>query len=281
MDWVVIIRNDQTESETYGGQLITAGQSYTVQDTEELKRFRNSDLLKEHIYAGSKVSIGDGNEWKSTADLQYRWLMGDTAIDEENHLEVKQIISLDSMHYEPRALDFVTAKYNSLYNRKHNGGGIYDGTDYGDASLRFYDSSDNELSYQQTGYETETEAEFQTRLSHTTTGATKTILDFTPAYKYGIRSGVVMLREQVTYDAYLWCLLAPHIPEAMGGEAPFLAGGYNLSFFPERSYIRMDGGTVFIMENDTIYYSHRIGLILKHTPGDQIGFQMIYELYRG
>jgi len=197
--------------------------------------------------------------------------------DSEGHEQVKQVIALDSMHYEPRSLDFVTSKYKSLYNRKHDGAGINDGTDYGDGVLKFYDSSDNELSYQQTGYESETESEFQARL---TSGCVKTFLEYTPDFDYAIRSGTFMLREEVDYDAYFWCILAPHIPAAIGGQAPFLAGGYNLSFFPAKSYITMDGQTTFVINKDTTYYSHRIGLYVKHNAGDEIGIQMIYEHYK-
>ena len=90
-----------------------------------------------------------------------------------------------------------------------------------------------------------------------------------------------MLGEEVQRDAYIWCILAPHIPEEYGGAAPFLAGGYNLRFFPARSYIRMDGESTFHISQDLVNYSHTIGLIVKSIPGDQISIQMIYEQYKG
>jgi hypothetical protein len=197
--------------------------------------------------------------------------------DEDGHPQYKNVIALDGYHYEPRALDFKVATYQSLYNRKDDNGTVSAGTDYGDAEMKFYDSSDAELSYQQSGYESEIAVQFQARL---TAGCTKTVVWFTPNFKYCIKSGVVMLREEVTTDCYLWCTLAPHIPEASGGNVPFLAGGYNLSFFPSKSFIRMDGNTTFVIENDLVYYTNRIGLIVKHYAGDDFGVQMIYELYK-
>ena len=193
--------------------------------------------------------------------------------DIEGHAEFKRVIALDAMHYEPRSLDFITSKLNSLYNRKHDGGGIYNGTDYNDANMQFYDSSNTELVQ---GAE-ESDNDFQTRL---TANCTKTLINFTPGFNYAIKSGILMLREEWSYDGYVWCVLAPHIPEGSGGQVPFLAGGYNMQFFPEKSYIRMDGETVFFIDQDLTYYSHRIGLIVKHSTGDQKGIQMIYEMYK-
>ena len=65
-------------------------------------------------------------------------------IDDEGHTEIKRVVALDAMHYEPRSLDFVTSKLNSLYNRKHDNGGIQAGTDYNDTNMQFYDSSNTE-----------------------------------------------------------------------------------------------------------------------------------------
>jgi hypothetical protein len=193
--------------------------------------------------------------------------------DEQGHIQYKNVIALDEYHYEPRSLDFVTSKLNSLYNRKHDGGLISNGTDYGDALLKFYDSNDTEL----VQGESESDIDYQARL---TANCGKTYLEYTPDFDYAIRSGTFMLREEVSYDAYFWCVLAPHISEEYGGQVPFLSGGYNLSFFPAKSYINMDGVATAIVKKDLTYYSHRIGLYVKHNAGDQIGIQMIYEHYR-
>jgi hypothetical protein len=197
--------------------------------------------------------------------------------DVEGHELIKHVVAMEDMHYEPRSLDFMTAKYNSLYNRKHDNGTVSSGTDYGDGDMHFYDSTDTELVFQGTGYESETEAEFQTRL---TSNCTKTEVHFEPSFDYSIRSGIIMLGEDVTYDAYVWCVLAPHISEESGGNVPFLAGGYNLKFFQSKSFIQMNGLSTFHIATDPIYYSHRIGTVVKHNAGDQIPLQMIFELYK-
>lgn len=193
--------------------------------------------------------------------------------DGEGYPIQKKMVAMEDMHYEPRSLDFVTSKYQSLYNRKNDGGGIYAGTDYGDAHEHFYDSTDTEML--RSSYASD--AAFQTALD---ASCVKTICHFEPNFKYAIRSGVLMLREEWAYDGYMWCVLAPDIPEASGGNVPFLAGGYNLRFFPEKSYIRMDGETVVTVDPDPIYKSHVLGLVIKHNAGDKKGIQMIYEMYR-
>ena len=185
----------------------------------------------------------------------------------------KNQISDRNMHYEPRALDFITSKLNSLYNRKHDNAGIYEGTDYGDAEALFWDSSNAQL----VQGESESDVDFQTRL---TSYCVKSEIYFTPDFSYAIKSGTIMVRETPDHDCYFWCMVAPHIAAEYGGQVPFLSGGYNLSFFAPMSFMKMDGETTFLIVKDDTYLSHRLGVCIKHNAGYQLGIQMIYELYK-
>jgi len=195
------------------------------------------------------------------------------ARDSEGHSESKRVMALDSMHYEPRSLDFVTSKLNSLYNRKHDNAGIYEGTDYGDAEALFWDSSNAQL----VQGESESDVDFQTRL---TSYCVKSEIYFTPDFSYAIKSGTIMVRETPDHDCYFWCMVAPHIAAEYGGQVPFLSGGYNLSFFAPMSFMKMDGETTFLIVKDDTYLSHRLGVCIKHNAGYELGLQMIYELYK-
>lgn len=197
--------------------------------------------------------------------------------DSDNSNILRTKTTKTGWHYEPRSLDFVTAKYASLYNRKDDGHTINGGTDYGDASLKFYDNSGGELTYQQSGYEAETEEEFQVRL---TSNCVKSVMDWQPTYDMDMIGAIIMLRNAPTEDAYMWAIVAPDIPENLGGSIPHVAGGWNLSFFNSRDKIIIDGRGSKTMAYDPVYNSNKFRAIIKHKAGTQIGMQVIYEIFK-
>ena len=179
--------------------------------------------------------------------------------DSDNSRIVRPKTTKTGWHYEPRSLDFLTSKYNSLYNRKHDGNTIADGTDYGDAHMKFYNASGNELSYQQAGFESETEAEFQTRL---TSGCVKTIVNWQPTYDMDIIGGIVMIKNPPTSDAYMWSIAAPQLAEQYGGQVPFAAGGWNLSFMGDTDKLIVNGRGSKTVQYDPVYNTNEFSLII-------------------
>ena len=278
MDRTVIIKNNLNEYVIYGSQGIDANSSYEVEDDSALERMRDSDPLKSAIYSGD-ASIGDGSKYYDVNDAGYRWLMGSPPIDEHDSKPIyRNSIALDGRHFEPGSFDFWTATYNSLYNKKCDAGSISSNTDYNDASLKFYNSSNSELSYQQEGYESETEAEFQTRLDN---NCTKTICRWIPTYDYEPRSGKLQILDApTTHNTYAWVLMAGHISEEYGGSVPFLGRGFNLRFVAPKGQFNVDGNTTVPIEVDTEYYSHGIDIVIMHETGDKFGVQLILEHYK-
>lgn len=181
-------------------------------------------------------------------------------------------------HYEPRSLDFVTSKYLSLYNRKHDGFTIAGGTDYGDGYLKFYDAAGAELSFQQTGHESEDVNTFQARLD---VGCVVTVMDWQPTYDMDIIGGILMIRDAPAVDTYMWTIVAPDIPEGMGGQVPHVAGGWNLSFFNSKDKIIVNGRGSKTVVYDPVFNSNKFRTAVKHAAGAKIGLQMIYEHFKG
>ena len=181
-------------------------------------------------------------------------------------------ISPDAALYKPRSLDFYTSKYGSLYNRKHDGHGIDDGTDYGDSELHFFDSSGNEL----TIGESETPEDFQTRL---TSNCIKTICCFENSNHIWIWGSIWSLINEPSGRAYLWCVVAPDIPEEYGGNFPFMAGGWNLQAVTPKQLIYIDAKACSEIQYNGETHQGKIALIIKHQVGDQIGVQMIYQYH--
>ncbi len=86
--------------------------------------------------------------------------------DDDGRPCMRQVITEPEFHYSPRSFDFYTSKHESLYNRSHycgasgNDATIDGSPDLGDATLKFYNSSNTELTQ---GAE-ESDADFQKRL---------------------------------------------------------------------------------------------------------------------
>jgi hypothetical protein len=182
-------------------------------------------------------------------------------------------VTEDGWRYEPRCLNFYTSKLNSLYNRQDNGGGILDGTDYDDAGLKFYDSTDTELV--QGG--AETDADFQIRL---TANCTKTIMWWQTTYDMDLIGGMLQLKATPTSDTYFWCVAAPDIPAANGGSVPFFASGLNLHFYQDGAMHLYDGRGVKRFLADPINNSNKFHFILKHPVGEQVGLQFVIDTFR-
>lgn len=193
--------------------------------------------------------------------------------DDDGSVIVKTKTTNAAWRYEPRCLDFYTSKLNSLYNRKDNGGGINDGTDYGDAGLKFYNSSDIELT--QGG--AETDAAFQARLD---ANCTKTIMWWQATYDMDLIGGMLQLKNQPTDNTYFWCVVAPDIPEGSGGSVPFFASGLNLSFYKDGTMHHYDGRGAKRFIADPVYNSNKFHFILKHPVGEQVGLQIVVDTFK-
>lgn len=180
-------------------------------------------------------------------------------------------------HFEPHSMDFYTAKHKSLYNRKYDGAQILDGTDIGDCVISFFDTSGNQLVQN----EGELDAAFQIRLA---ANCCKTYCDWEPVYAFDLVGGYFQILNPPPYTApaYLWIIIAPDVPEYLGGSVPFCNGGWNLAFFSSANVpFDVDGKGVKSFVYDPVYHSGKIRMIIKHAVGVQIGIQIIYKQYRG
>jgi hypothetical protein len=177
-------------------------------------------------------------------------------------------------HYEPRSIDFVTSKYNSLYNRRHTGNTLYDGTEYGDAALFFFDASGASLVK---GAE-ESSVDFQTRLDE---NCVRTQIDWQSTVEIDIIGATVSILNPPSGEdrAWAWVIVAPDIPLAYGGSVPFMAGGWNLRFFEKESTTFLDGRGVKAFLPDFVYNSNKMRVVIKHELGAKIECQFVVEKF--
>lgn len=170
-------------------------------------------------------------------------------------------------HYDLRSLDFYTSLSGSLYNKN------YDGSDLGDATIKFYNSSNTEL-VQGGG---ETDVAFQARL---TSGCTQTVVDWQASYDMDILGGMLQIKGAATDHAYIWVIIAPDIAVEYGGSVPYFSGGLNLSYFYTGQARLFDGRGVKTFLYDPVYNSNKIRFHVKHQTGNQFGVQFNVEHFR-
>lgn len=197
----------------------------------------------------------------------------DVPEDKSGRQVVRIATTNDGWYYSPRSVDFYTSKHKSVYNHKHDGAGIDDGTDLGDAKIRFFDATDTEMVI---GLE-ESDADFQLRLD---SSCVKTYLDFEPLYDIDMYGCKLMIKNAPIDRAYIWAVIAPDIPESYGGSKSFMGGGMNLSMIEPKTILYTDGKSSKLIKYDPIYHSGKSRAVVKHSVGEIIGIQIVYEYYR-
>jgi len=193
--------------------------------------------------------------------------------DEQGKPYFTQSVTNTEWYYSPHSLDFYTAKYKSLYNRKHDGNGIDDGTDMADAYLSFYDAEGVEIVHG--GYE-ETDEGYQARL---TAGCVKTVMTWEKIESFDVVGAQLYIANQPVGRAYLWVIAAPDIPYEYGGSKAFMGRGMNLQMMRDKSVHNFDAKTSKTVHYDPVYHSGKVSTIVKHAVGEQIGIQIIFVLY--
>lgn len=276
------VKNTSGSDAIWRGQLIADGAYYQIQDSER-SEWQSDDSVISSIAAGDLVVAADNSGTNDiagvSAQVSYLKSIDMTPRDTDGAALMRSKTTKTGWHYEPRSLDFFTSTAGSLYNRKDDGAGMEDGTDYGDGTIKFYDGSGNELSFQQTGHESETSEQFQTRLD---TDCIKTIVDWYATYDFDIIGGTLEIVQPPAYPsrAYIWTVVAPDIPAFLGGSVPYFAGGLPLHFYVNTNRLTFDGRGVKTFTYDPVYASNKIRFTIKHEAGAQIGVNIVLDHFK-
>lgn len=273
MDRSVIVKNNQEVIDVYGGMEISGGCSYEIDSDAALSNMQNDSHLHEDILSSpARALIGNGETYFNDGLAAQRWLMGSWPQDSDGRPYYRQVITQPNWLYSPHSLDFYTAKLGSLYNREHDGAGIDDGTDSGDAELLFYDVSGNCM----VQGESETDPDYQIRL---TAGCIKTIMSWEKPTSFDVVGAYLNIQDNPAERAYLWVVAAPDVPKEWGGCKPFMGRGMNLQMMKAKDNHLFDAKTVSRINYDPNYHSGKIHIIVKHALGVQLGIQMVFIVY--
>lgn len=205
-------------------------------------------------------------EFEST--YKNNWVHLVQPIDSDGSVILRNKTTRSGWHYEPRSLDFTTSVAGSLYNRKHDGNLIDTGTDYGDCTIKFFNSSGVEISQQ----------------SVLDTDCVRTQIDWHPTYEMDIIGATVSALNPPSGNqrAYAWVIVAPDIPAQFGGSVPFLAGGWNLRHFAGQGSgtTVLNGRGVKTFLPDPVNKTNKFRVVVKHDPGLKIELQFVAEHFK-
>jgi len=174
--------------------------------------------------------------------------------DGDQYVRIKN--SSEGYTYQARSIEFETSVLASTHNEDPFG------SDWGDATIKFYDVSDVELTTQGT----------------CDTDCVKTVFDWEPLYDYDLIGGEVSVLLAPTVDMRMYCVGVPDVPANLGG-SKIMINGINLRFVPHT--IKIDGRTSKHMTYDATYHTNKMRKIIKHPAGTKCKIEVIWEHYRG
>ena len=252
-----IIKNIDSVEHTYAGQVIAAGDSYTIQYGEQFK-WANSDTLLADI-ADGKAQVNDGTAdiYGTAAQINYLLENDISARDSDGALISRPKAAQVGWTYHLTAPEFATSTVSSLYHKNVTG------SDLNECVVKYYDASDVELTTQ----------------GSCDTDCVKTVFHFEPTWNYEIIGGTLKTVSAVTENVRCWVIAVPDVAAAYGG-SKVMVQGVNLKFIDPNNGIEADGRVTKFMTYSATYHTNKIQLIVKHPAGHKEDLMMAFELYR-
>jgi len=252
MTWNICkVKNIDDELHTYNGQDIAAGATYTIADSERIAWTSNADLLAD--VANEKAEVWDSVGAVSGLSAQIDWLKGQDCHPEDsdgaNLARLK--ITKTGWGLQCHAIQLETSKLSSVYSKDA------DGDDYGFASLKFYNASDEELTEQ----------------SAIDSGCVRTDLLWEPDYDIEMIGGELWQQTAPTGNVYMW-----FFHEYSGHE--FCSGGMNAKFIPAPGCKKMDGRAPKLLPYNATYHTGRMVFRCRHSIGAQHKLMLVLEFFK-
>lgn len=181
----------------------------------------------------------------------------DSQVDEDGTQIITPKYAPKGWTYMARAIEIQTSQLDSVYSKQ------YDGTNWGDVTLKCYNSSDVEITVQSTA----------------DTDCVKTVVDWEPIYNYSIVGASATVDASFTGDLRVWALAVPDIPYSLGGSKRMISG-VNMRFHGAKETFEFDGRTSKRMLYDATYHTNKIRIFYKHNAGEKINVMVIWNHYR-
>jgi hypothetical protein len=257
-----IIKNVDSVSHTYAGQVIEANSSYTIQGVEQIKWANDDDLMSD-IGTG-KAIVNDGTSDISGVSNQINFLKDiDNAPKDSDGTPLSRTkITATGWHYQLHGVEFETSVLNSIQSKKT------DGTNWNFTSIKFYELV-NSVETEITGGNLN-----QTYLD---SNCIKTVIDWEPNFDIDIIGGMLKQKTPPSESVDLWIIGAPDIAVEYGGSKVFVSS-MDLEFMSEG--LSIDGKTPKYVPYNSTYHSGKFRIILRHSAGFKHKLHMIFEIFK-
>lgn len=160
-------------------------------------------------------------------------------------------------HYQLYGIEFETAKLDSLVNLD------VDGSALGHATIKFYNSSNVELT---------------TQLA-IDLGCVKTVIDWEPPWDYEIIGGQFRQLSVPGTDAIMHVIAVPDIPAGSGGSVPFV-NNVNLRYLSNSDNIKTDGRTSKKLVYNASLHTNKLRIIIEHSILMTHKMHLMFEIFR-
>lgn len=250
------IYNPTLSDRVYEGRTVAAESYYYIQPNLESEFMMNTDLITDLAALTVKMSADGVTPIDGDGATQVAFLMGQDLgpKDIDNAALYRLKMAPAGWTYQLLSLEVTTSLLNSLVSLHR------DGTSRGDATIKFFNASDVELTDQTTMDST----------------CTKTVFEFEPSYDYEIIGGFVSIADQPVNDVRMWVVAVPDVPAAYGG-SKVMANGPNFKF---KTMIETDGRVAKRLSYDATNHTNKLQFVIKHTAGEQHNLMLNLEFYK-
>ena len=167
-------------------------------------------------------------------------------------------ITRSGWHYQCHGIEFTSSLLSSLHNTD-----VAD-TDLGFGTIKFYNSSDAELT---------TQVDIDNN-------CVKTVIDWEAQYDIDVIGGLIFQEAPPTSNVRIWVTAAPDIPVASGGSVPFCQGGVNAKLMGSGQIYDIDGKTAKTMPYTPGFGTNKFRVTMRHNAGYRHEMMLVIKLYR-
>jgi len=190
----------------------------------------------------------DGNKKMQVSDPDFRQ-------------EVRPVAAKKGWAYLAHEMELETSKLNSVYSKN------WEETDRADYSLKFYDSSNVEIT---SGVQADLDS-----------NCVKTVLTLSPDYDYELIGGTIRQMASPLVDVRMW-VIGGAVELGAAGTKEFVSG-VNFCYFSATEHVETDGRTSKYMKKTTTgvpYNTNQLQFIMRHPAGTNHKLMIVMEYFR-
>lgn len=250
------VKNDTGAIVIWCGKEFAIAEEYTIPE-ESYTLWKNNDIFLTAI-GDEDALIGNATAYFTTVSDALNWLKFESnPTDTDQSMIVRVKAAKAGWTYHLCGVELETSVLSSIYHKDA------DGNDYNEATIKFYDSDDVELTVQ----------------GDLDTDCVKTVIDFEPTYDYEIIGGTVKSDVAITTDYRIWVVAVPDLTVAQGG-SKVMVDNINLRYIDPNNGVEADGRASKYMTYDATYHTNKLRLVIKHPAGGKEKIMIAYEMYK-